>query len=132
MGRSIAAIAIGFVMIFALNMATGLALSAVDPELFPSDGRLTDPLALIISTVTVAIYGIAGCYLTARLAPAQPMKHALILGAMGLLVNIVFAFQFWGDVPAWYLLLNLALVMPYAWIGGRLRETELARTAPTS
>ena len=132
MGRSIAAIAIGFVVIFALNMATGFALSAVDPELFPSDGRLTDPVALLVSTVTVAIYAIAGCYLTARLAPAQPMQHALILGALGLLVNLAFLFQLWGAVPSWYLLVNLALVMPYAWIGGRLREAELARTAPTS
>jgi hypothetical protein len=28
------------------------------------------------------------------------------------------------------MLLNLALVMPYAWLGGRLREMQLERVRP--
>jgi hypothetical protein len=33
----------------------------------------------------------------------------------------------WGQRPAWSIVLNLALVMPFAWIGGRLREQQLGR-----
>lgn len=34
----------------------------------------------------------------------------------------------WDHAPAWYHVLALALVMPYAWLGGRLRERQLARS----
>jgi hypothetical protein len=33
----------------------------------------------------------------------------------------------WDTAPVWYHVASLALVMPYAWLGGRLREIELER-----
>jgi hypothetical protein len=73
-----------------------------------------------------AVYGVVGCYVAARLAPARPMLHAMILGVLGVLVTGVMNQALWGHVPAWWSIANVALVLPLAWVGGRLRENEIA------
>lgn len=125
MGRSIFAVLAGFVLIFALAMGTNVLLGAVAPELFVASGVVTDPFALVLSLAYVAVYAIAGCYLAARLAPSRPMRHALVLGALGFVFNVLGVVMTWGQVPAWYNLAGLALTVPYAWIGGRLAERAL-------
>lgn len=125
MGRSILAVLAGFVLIFALATGTNLLLAAVAPDTFPGSGIVTDNVALVLTLVYVAVYAIGGCYLTARLAPSHPMRHALILGALGLAFNVMGVVATWGQVPAWYSLIGLVLTMPYAWIGGRIRENQL-------
>jgi hypothetical protein len=57
------------------------------------------------------------------------MKHALVLGVLGLLFTIPGTVAMWNTMPAWYSVLGLALVMPFAWAGGWLRERQLARQA---
>jgi len=124
--RSILAIVIGFLVIGALAFGTGTALTAagVFP---PATEPITDIGLLLLETSFVAVYAIFGCWLAAFLAPDRPMRHALILGVLGLAFNLSMAAAMWELRPAWAVLLNLALVMPYAWIGGRLRELQLER-----
>ena len=125
--RSIVAIVIGFVVIAALAIGTAVGLTAAG--VFPSAIEpITNPGLLLLETVYVAVYAIFGCWLAAFLAPNRPMRHALILGALGLVLNLVMAPTTWGVRPAWSVVLNLALVMPYAWLGGRLRERQLERS----
>ncbi|HKP73902.1 MAG TPA: hypothetical protein VJT67_00105 [Longimicrobiaceae bacterium] len=119
--RSILAIVVGFVVIGVLSFATGAALVAAGVN--PTSVGL-----LLFATLYVAVYATFGCWLAAVLAPSHPMRHALILGALGLVFNLAGAAAAWGQQPAWYLVLNLALVMPYAWLGGRLREIQLQRS----
>lgn len=125
--RSIAAVVTGFVLIGALSIGTNVLLSNVAPDLYPASGIVTDTGALLLALAYVAVYAIGGCYLTARMAPSRPMLHALVLGVLGLAFNVMGVVTTWGQVPAWYSLVGLALTMPYAWIGGRIRERELAR-----
>jgi hypothetical protein len=122
--RSILAIVAGFLFIGALAGGTGAVLSSAG--FLPAAGEpLTDPGPVLLEAAYVAIFAIAGCWLAAWLAPDRPMRHALILGFLGLVFNVIGAVATWGQRPAWAILLNLALVMPYAWIGGRLREQQL-------
>jgi hypothetical protein len=134
MGRSIAAVVIGFVLIGVLAFGTDAALPAAMPGAFTPDGGTSDPLILLASLAYVTVYAVAGCYLTARLAPRRPMAHALVLGVLGLVFNIAGTIAMWNTAPAWYHIVALALVMPSAWLGGWLRERELGRrgtpTAP--
>jgi len=128
--RSILAIVVGFLFIGALAFGAGAALQSAGIQP-PADQPMTALGPVLLETLYVAIFAIAGCWLAARLAPSNPMAHALILGALGLAFNIIGAVATWGLRPSWSILLNLALVMPYAWIGGRLRERQLeqSRTA---
>ncbi|HLM69359.1 MAG TPA: hypothetical protein VK358_17600, partial [Longimicrobium sp.] len=102
MVRSIVAVVTGFVLIAVLSLGTNVVLARVAPELYPESGIVTHTGALVLALLYVAVYAIAGCYLTARLAPSRPMLHALVLGALGLLVNVAGVVATWGQVPAWY------------------------------
>ena len=124
--RSIGAIVIGFLVIAALAFGADALLRALMPSAFEG-GRIDSTPVLLLATAYIGVFAVFGCYLTARLAPNRPMMHALVLGVLGLLFNIAGSVAMWDTAPAWYHILNLALVMPYAYLSGRLREAELAR-----
>jgi hypothetical protein len=124
--RSVGAIVAGFLLIGVLAMGADAIMVSMFPDRFGPNKATSDPVMLAIMTIYVAVFAITGCYVTARLAPSRPMRHALILGFLGLVLNIAMVGALWGTMPAWYNILNLLLVMPYAWIGGRIRERQLA------
>jgi len=127
MGRSIAAVVVGFVLIGALSVGADALLFQLVPEAFDADRRLTSTPLLLLTLLYVGAFATAGCYLCARLAPSRPMRHALILGALGLLMSAVVVSQTWNETPAWYNLVGLATTMVWGYLGGLMRERELAR-----
>jgi hypothetical protein len=78
---------------------------------------INDSLALLATSYRVVI-SIAGAWLTARLAPDKPMKHALILGVVGTFLGLVGVVATWnqGLGPRWYPVL---LAGDTAVLGGR-------------
>jgi hypothetical protein len=123
MVRSIIAVVTGFLFIGALSVGATFLLKIAMP------GALTErtesvPVLLLV-TAYVAVFAVAGCYLAALLAGRNPMRHALVLGALGLVFNIIGTIDRWDTAPAWFHIISLLLVMPYAWLGGRLREMQL-------
>ena len=68
------------------------------------------------------VYGVVGGYLTAKLAPRNPMKHALILGAVGTAVGLAGAMATipMNLGPAWYPILLGLSGIPMSWLGARL------------
>ena len=126
--RSILAVVTGFVLIGALALGTGALLQGVMPASFDAAGNPTTVSLMLLTTLYVGAYATLGCYVAARLAPSHPMRHALVLGVLGLALNATTAVAIRGTVPDWYLGLNLALTMAWAWLGGRLRERELGRS----
>lgn len=132
MVRSVVAVLSGFLLITALSFGTDLAIRAAMPALFEVNGR-TDSVAVLLLTIGyVGLYATLGGYLTARMAPTQPMRHALLLGWLGLLFNAGGSYATWDTAPAWYHLVSLALVMFWAWLGGRMREQETTTTTTRS
>ena len=125
--RSIAAIFAGALAAIVLSLGTDVALSAVG--VFPALGEPMSDGMLLLATLYRTVYGIAGGYLAARLAPDRPMRHALILGTLGLVVSTAGAAATWDKEPAlgheWYPLALVVLALPPAWLGGRLREIQL-------
>jgi len=131
MARSIIAVVAGFVFIGALSFGADAVMRNKMPEVFGASGRVDSAPVLLLMAAYVMVFAVAGSYLTAFLAPRNPMKHALVLGALGLIFNIAGTIALWETAPAWFHIISLLLVMPYAWLGGRLREMQLrqARTA---
>ena len=125
MMRSIWAVVAGFLFIVVLSLGADKIIQTMSPNLFNANGGTTNLVILCLMTVYVAVFAIVGCYLAARLAPSHPMRHALSLGALGLIFSLIGTWMMWDKAPAWYNILNLVLVMPYAWFGGRLRENEV-------
>lgn len=128
MMRSAAAVAGGFILIAVLSFGADAVMRAVVPGVFGPDGSVQSTAALWFVQMYVAIFAITGCYLAARWAGRRPMAHAMVLGALGLAFNVISATVMWDTLPTWYWIVALALVLPYAWIGGRLREMEEARS----
>ena len=93
---------------------------------------MSDALFLL-ATAYRTVYGAAGSYIAARLAPDRPMTHALALGVVGLALSTVGAIATWGRGPAfgphWYPLAVIAIAMPCAWAGGRLHGMRATRHA---
>lgn len=127
MWRSVMAIVVGFLFIGLLAFGADAVLRSAMPDAFDAAGRVTSVPILILMLAYVGVFAVAGCYLAARLAPNKPMRHALILGVLGLVFNIAGSMAMWNTAPAWYHVTALALVMPYAWLGGRIRERQLER-----
>lgn len=125
MTRSIAAILAGFVFIVALSLATDAFIRSVWPAGIDAAGRAAGIGLLWLSLAYVGVFAIAGSYLTARLAPNRPLRHAMILGALGLLFSVLGTVVSWDFAPVWYHVVALVLVLPYAWVGGTLRERQL-------
>ena len=93
---------------------------------FPSlKEPLTDGLALVASSYRIVI-GIACAWLTARLAPRDPMKHVMILGGLGAVIALVGVVATWnlGLGPRWYPISLVLLAFPQSWVGGRLFERQ--------
>jgi hypothetical protein len=125
--KSIGAVLAGMVVGIVLSIGTDVALHAAG--VFPTLGQRVPNLLLALATVYRTVYGVAGAYITARLAPARPMMHALVLGALGLVASVVGAVVTWnkgpGFGPHWYPLALVVLALPTAWVGGKLREMQL-------
>jgi hypothetical protein len=114
--RRIAAVVAGLVAIFAITTATDVALHA--SGIFPGwDQRMSDPLFALATAYRVG-YGVLGSYITGRLAPDRPMRHALVLGVIGVVLSIAGAIALGDRGPAWYSLAVIAMSMPCAWVGG--------------
>jgi hypothetical protein len=126
-GRSIGAVLAGLVAIFAVTTVTDVVLHATG--IFPPWGQPMSDRLFLLATAYRIVYGVAGSYLTARLAPDRPMRHALWLGLVGLVISIAGAVATWrlGPEfgPKWYPLAVAAMALPCAWVGGKLREREL-------
>jgi hypothetical protein len=86
--------------------------------------------ALLLATVYRTIYSVGASYITARLAPRRPMLHAVIGGFLGLAACIAGAVGTWNKGPAfgphWYPLALVVLSLPSAWVGGKLRLSQLS------
>lgn len=121
-GRSILAVLAGFVAVVVLSIVSDIGMKALG--LLPASGLAPSNTALAVALVYRSIYAIAGGYITARLAPAWPMQHALISGLVGLILSIAGVIATWNGGPEfgakWYPLALVAIAMPCAWIGGKV------------
>ena len=135
LGRSVLAVVAGILAGAFLSLGTDQLLHVLKvypPWSEPMRDAALNALALGYRIV----YDTFGSYVTARLAPRHPMRHALIGGAIGLvpsIAGIVAATQV--DLgPIWYPIALAASVMPTAWLGGVLhgvssgQETRVRET----
>jgi hypothetical protein len=129
--RSVGAVVAGLLAIVVLSTATDAVMHATG--VFPPAGQPMSDALWLLATAYRIVYGVAGCYIAARLAPDRPMQHALVLGVVGLVLSIAGAAATWnrgpGFGPKWYPLAVIAIALPCAWVGGRLRVMQLRTRA---
>jgi hypothetical protein len=120
--KSIGAVFAGFLVVFILSLGTDILLHATG--VFPPWFQPMSDALFLLATGYRIVYGVAGGYFTARLAPNRPMLHAVWLGAIGLVLSIAGAVGTWGKGPEfgphWYPLALVVTALPCAWAGGKL------------
>jgi uncharacterized membrane protein len=112
---------VAFIIIVTTLVDIVLHVAGVFP---PMDQPLNDSLAFLATSYRTVI-SVAGAWLTARLAPDKPMKYAMNLGYVGVILGLVGVVATWnkGLGPRWYPIALVVLAIPQCWAGGKLYVT---------
>ncbi|KND47640.1 MAG: hypothetical protein AB201_01755 [Parcubacteria bacterium C7867-006] len=117
--KSIGSVIVGFVSVAFLSIATDVVLEkfGVFPSSADSGSYVTWMLALAL--FYRSIYTVVGGYVTARLAPANPIKHVYVLMILGGIGGVAGAVSGWSLGNHWYPV-ALAVSGPlFVWFGGK-------------
>lgn len=130
LGRSLAALLLGFVVVVVLSLGTDHLLHAV--EIYPPWGQPMHAAGLnLLALAYRCVYGVLGGYVTARAAPRSPLGHALVGGAIGLVLSVLGAIAAirMNLGPSWYPIALALSALPCAWLGGVLHLRTLDANA---
>lgn len=122
-GRSVLAVAVGFLTVAVLSTAIDQVLHSTG--VYPPWGeRMSDGLFGLALGYRLAITVLGG-WVAARLAPSRPVGHAIALGLLGTMFALAGALVTVNrpDLgPAWYPIALVVTALPSVWLGGWLRE----------
>jgi hypothetical protein len=132
--RSVLAVVTGFVVTAVASVGTDGVLMLVLPRSIteaqpPPPGLLAGILCYCFA------YAVLGAYVTAVIARRAEVRHALVLGGIALAIGIASTLPvFLGKsseppMPAWFLVLTLAQVLPATALGGGLRALQRRRNS---
>jgi peptidoglycan/LPS O-acetylase OafA/YrhL len=130
--RSIGAVLAGLLANFALSGGTdaGLHATGIYPPMFQP---MADHLWALALTYRV-VFAVVGGFLTARLAPTQPMRHVMALGGIGTVLGVLSVLATWNKGPEfgphWFSMCVTITGLPCTVLGGVLHARRIARTHP--
>jgi hypothetical protein len=122
--QSIWAVAAGVLFVIVVTTVVDIVLHVVG--VYPPMDRPIDNSLALLATAYRIVIGVAGAWLTARLAPDRPMAHALFGGCLGAVVGLVGVVATWnmGLGPRWYPIALVVLAIPQSWAGARIYESR--------
>lgn len=127
--KSVWAVLLGILVNVVLALGTDQVLHWLN--VYPLWGEpMNEPGDNLLALSYRIVYGILGAYVTAWAAPHSPMRHAMILGWLGLVMSAlgVVAATMAKLGPIWYPIALVVVALPCAWLGGYLFEK--AKSSP--
>ena len=124
LSRSTAAVLFGFIAVVALSLVTDQVLHVL--EVYPPWGQPMYDTGLVLLALSYrCVYGVVGSYIAARFAPRNPMRHAMALGGIGLVLSTAAAIATIpiNLGPSWFPIALVLTALPCAWLGGVLHRT---------
>lgn len=121
--RSTLALFLGFLAVIVLSLGTDAILHAL--KVFPpADQPMWNPGLNALALAYRCVYAILGSWIAARFAPHHPMRHAMILGVIGLALSTLglVATASMNLGPRWYPVALVITTLPCAWLGGMLQQ----------
>lgn len=127
--RSIAAVVAG---VLAILFAAKI-MDVVLYNLHVYRGATFDERTALVASAHRLLITIAGGWLTARLAPGKPIRHALILGVVDTAMNL-FGAAMWDQNygPIWFPIWLAVLAIPECWLGATLFVRSQRAAAPAA
>jgi hypothetical protein len=118
--RSTGAVLAGFLSVAVLSLATDQVLHVL--QVYPPWGAPMYDLRLNLLALSYRIlFTVLGGYMAAALAPHSPMRHVIILGAIGTVAataGAVTAITVADLGPLWYPVALVITGFPCVWLGG--------------
>lgn len=127
--KSVWAVVAGFLTVVILSIGTDAILQGTG--LFPpqSEPAAYTPSLLLIALLYRTLFTVSGGYVTAALAPAKPLQHAIILGGVGIVAGTMGAIMTWDFTPHhWYPIALVVESIPCTWLGGKIRIRKSLET----
>lgn len=117
--KSIGAILAGFVLGAVLSVGADFLMGEMG--IMSMENFKQTPLFVIFLVIVYRfIFNVIGCYLAARLAPNNPMKHVIIIGVIGTVLSLLGSFAMWDKAIPFYNIAIILISLPSAWLGGQL------------
>jgi len=125
--KSVGAVVAGVLFIVVGSILVDIVLHAAG--VFPPMGQ---PMGHRLAALALAyriVFSVGGGWLTAKLAPGRPMKHAVILGCVGVVLGLAGVVATWNkDLgPRWYAISLVVLAIPQCWLGAKIYELQSGR-----
>lgn len=123
-GAVLAGVLVNIVVVGAVDAS--LRAAGIYPPMFQPMADHQWALAL----ATRLVFAVVGGFVTARLAPAGPVRHALVLGGIETLLSVPFVLVNWHKPefgPHWFAISVVIACLPLAAIGGVLCTKRVAR-----
>jgi len=125
--KSIWAIFAGFLTVVLLSTGTDFILEKTGIFTPPEQGFFTTWM-MVLAFAYRSVYTIAGGYVTASLAPQNPMRHVVILGCIGTAAGIAGVFIGWNLSDHWYPIALAATGFLFTWVGGKIKTRNSQTT----
>jgi hypothetical protein len=121
--RSFGSVLAGFITVVLLSTLTDEIMHATG--IIPR-GAMWNPWHNALALAYRCVATVAGGYVTARLAPRAPMRHAVILGVLGPMAGIAGVLATWDMNlgPRWYPIAIAVTGFPCVWLGGWLQQRK--------
>lgn len=122
-GAVLAGLLANIVIVGAIDAA--LRAAGIYPAMFQPMAEHLWALALSYR-VAVAVFG---GFLTARIAPARPMRHVMLLGVIATVLSVLFVLANWSKPefgPHWFAVSAATTSLPLAVLGGTLAAKRFA------
>jgi hypothetical protein len=121
--RSTGAVLLGFLAVVILSLGTDQVLHML--KVYPPWGEpMRDSSLNFLALAYRIVYTVFGGYLAARVAPRNPMRHAFVLAAIGLVMGVLGVVATSGmDLgPRWYPIALAVTALPCTLLGGVLHR----------
>lgn len=120
----IAGLAAGIVVIFIMEFV-GHGIYPPPAGFDPTDEAAMEnvmmqaPVGALLMVILAYILGsFAGGFVASQLSRSAPLRNAIIVGILLLIAGVVNVFMI--PHPVWYLVLSMAVYLPFAYLGGKL------------
>ena len=127
MAKNIAAIVIGYVVWTAIFLGGSGVVRSMNPDVHDDQGFTTHAVTLMIYLAISVVASLAGGFLCAKIAATNVSTCVRILAACLLATGIPVQLGAWDQLPVWYNLVFLVLLVPMTLVGGALGANGSSR-----
>ena len=118
--RSVGAVFAGFAAIAVLSTIADAAMHAAG--IYPDTAQGSSDSLFGMALAYRTLFGVIAGFIAAALAPNHPMRHAVVLGGIGVAVSTAGAVAMWNVGPHWYPIAVALICLPSAMIGASLQH----------